>query len=89
METFVRTPAGFFLQPQRFEIPLFQRPYVWSEELEVGGQRFRTPSGAANKASGKSANGWIFRFLPDGRRLADVRGEYIRSKHASAAHGTQ
>jgi Protein of unknown function DUF262/Protein of unknown function (DUF1524)/Restriction Enzyme Adenine Methylase Associated len=32
METQVRTPQLVFMQPQRFVVPLFQRPYVWNEE---------------------------------------------------------
>jgi hypothetical protein len=32
METQVRTPQMVFMQPQRLVVPLFQRPYVWSEE---------------------------------------------------------
>jgi hypothetical protein len=32
METQVRTPQIVFMQPQRFVVPLFQRPYVWNEE---------------------------------------------------------
>lgn len=34
METQVRTPQAIFVQPQRLLVPLFQRPYVWSEELQ-------------------------------------------------------
>lgn len=32
METRVLTPQGVFLQPTYFAIPIFQRPYVWTEE---------------------------------------------------------
>lgn len=32
METNVRTPMQIFSLPQRLEVPLFQRPYVWDEE---------------------------------------------------------
>ncbi len=32
METQVRTPQTVFMHPQRLTVPLFQRPYVWSEE---------------------------------------------------------
>lgn len=32
METLVRTPSEVFYLPQRLLVPLFQRPYVWSEE---------------------------------------------------------
>src|SRR5207248_2515880 len=34
METQVRTPQMVFMQPQRLVVPLFQRPYVWSEESQ-------------------------------------------------------
>jgi len=34
METQVRTPQAIFMQPQRLLVPLFQRPYVWNEELQ-------------------------------------------------------
>lgn len=34
MDTQVRTPQAIFMQPQRLLIPLFQRPYVWNEELQ-------------------------------------------------------
>jgi hypothetical protein len=36
METQVRTPNAIFGQPQRFLVPLFQRPYVWNEEQQWG-----------------------------------------------------
>ena len=32
MKTDVLTPQAIFNQPQRFSVPLFQRPYVWSQE---------------------------------------------------------
>lgn len=32
METQVRTPQSVFMLPQRFLVPLFQRPYVWNQE---------------------------------------------------------
>ncbi|MEO8627569.1 MAG: DUF262 domain-containing protein, partial [Betaproteobacteria bacterium] len=34
METQVRTPNSIFGQPQRFLVPLSQRPYVWNEEQQ-------------------------------------------------------
>jgi hypothetical protein len=34
MDTQVRTPQAIFMQPQRLMVPLFQRPYVWNEELQ-------------------------------------------------------
>ncbi|WP_243794290.1 DUF262 domain-containing protein [Saccharopolyspora gloriosae] len=32
METLVRTPQDIFYLPQHLVVPLFQRPYVWTEE---------------------------------------------------------
>lgn len=32
METIVRTPHEVFYAPQRLDVPLFQRPYVWTRE---------------------------------------------------------
>ena len=32
MDTQVRTPQLVFMQPQRLIVPLFQRPYVWTQE---------------------------------------------------------
>jgi len=32
VETQVRTPQTIFMQPQRFIVPLFQRPYVWNRD---------------------------------------------------------
>jgi hypothetical protein len=34
VETQVRTPQMVFMQPQRLVVPLFQRPYVWTEESQ-------------------------------------------------------
>lgn len=34
METQVRTPQLVFMQPQRLVVPLFQRPYVWTQESQ-------------------------------------------------------
>jgi hypothetical protein len=34
METQVRTPQMIFMQPQRFVVPLFQRPYVWNQDAQ-------------------------------------------------------
>lgn len=34
METQVRTPQSVFMQPQRLVVPLFQRPYVWTQESQ-------------------------------------------------------
>ena len=34
MEVHKRTPHEIFNMPQRLLVPLFQRPYVWSEEAQ-------------------------------------------------------
>jgi hypothetical protein len=34
METNSRSTYGIFQNPQQFRVPLFQRPYVWSRELQ-------------------------------------------------------
>jgi hypothetical protein len=34
MDTNVYTPMDVFYQPRYFNVPLFQRPYVWNEELQ-------------------------------------------------------
>ena len=34
MQTNVRTPTDVFNLPQRLQVPLFQRPYVWSQEKQ-------------------------------------------------------
>ena len=44
METQVRTPQMVFMQPQRFVVPLFQRPYVWNQRFS--GSRFGKMSSA-------------------------------------------
>lgn len=32
METYVRSPREVFHQPQDFNVPLFQRRYVWQQD---------------------------------------------------------
>jgi len=52
-----------------------------SGQLDLGGQEFDTPSGAARAVrKGPAVNGWFFWLLPDGRRLADVRREFVGSQ---------
>jgi hypothetical protein len=34
VQTFIRTPQDVFANQQRLVVPLFQRPYVWNEELQ-------------------------------------------------------
>lgn len=47
--------------------------------VDVDGQIFDTPSGAARSITGKSENGWaFFRLSPTGRRsLSDLFQEYV------------
>ncbi|MDE9367240.1 DUF262 domain-containing protein [Luteipulveratus sp. YIM 133132] len=45
--------------------------------LEVDGKQFESPSGAARHVVGYTPNGWTFWRLPDGRRLRDVRDDYM------------
>jgi hypothetical protein len=34
VQTFIRTPQDVFANQQRLVVPLFQRPYVWNQELQ-------------------------------------------------------
>ena len=36
MQTNVHTPQDMFFSPIRYEIPPFQRPYIWTQEKTVG-----------------------------------------------------
>lgn len=45
--------------------------------LEIGGVRFDTPSGASKHVMGRASNGWYYWSLPDGRRLRDVRAQFM------------
>lgn len=50
--------------------------------LEVAGRRYATPSAAAKSLREKATNGWYFWGLRDGRRLRDVRAEFMAgSRH--------
>lgn len=48
--------------------------------IELGGQRFSSPSGAAKHLRKAATNGWQFWSMPDGRRLKDVRSEFQNSQ---------
>lgn len=69
-------PAGTVLSP---------RPGAWEPRsavvrvdglLEVDGETFESPSGAAKRVMGRVTNGWTFWRLSDGRKLSDVRVVY-------------
>ena len=47
--------------------------------LRVDGQVFESPSGAGRAALGRHVNGWYYWRLGDGRRLKDLRDEFLRS----------
>ncbi|MBN9612754.1 MAG: DUF262 domain-containing protein [Actinobacteria bacterium] len=53
--------------------------------LEVQGLSFDTPSGAAKHFRQKATNGWYFWALPDGRRLHDLRSEFVSGRAGAAA----
>jgi len=50
--------------------------------LEADGRRFRSPSAAAQHFSKQPTNGWNFWALPDGRRLRDLRSEFLGADRA-------
>ncbi|MEV8378768.1 DUF1524 domain-containing protein [Kribbella sp. NPDC056861] len=45
--------------------------------ITVDGRRFESPSGAAKHVRKRVTNGWYFWTLADGRRLRDVRAEFL------------
>lgn len=51
--------------------------------IHLNGSSFRTPSGAGRHLRGKATNGWYFWRTADGRRLRDVRSDFIaQGRHA-------
>lgn len=65
------------------------RAIVTSEGcFDVAGQVFTTPSGAGQAILGRAVNGWYFWRLPDGRRLKDLRDDYLRTTTAGASGRT-
>ena len=46
-------------------------------KIELDGKRFATPSGAGNHLRKRATNGWYFWSVADGRRLRDVRAEFL------------
>lgn len=45
--------------------------------IHLNGVSFRTPSGAGRHLRGRATNGWYFWRTADGRRLRDVRSDFI------------
>jgi hypothetical protein len=77
--------AGFISVGMR----LSPRPGRWgtkeavvtaSGDLLLDGQTFSTPSAAGHHLRGGATNGWWFWSTPDGRRLKDVRAQYLASR---------
>jgi hypothetical protein len=48
-----------------------------SGELRLDEKLFSSPSAAGHHLRGGATNGWWFWSLPDGRRLKDLRAEYV------------
>lgn len=53
-------------------------------DIEMGGKRHGSPSGAAWAAMRRAANGWYDWVLEDGRRLDDIRSAYLGKEQASS-----
>ena len=51
--------------------------------LHIDGKSYGTPSGAAKHVRKHPTNGWLFWAVADGRRLRDVRAEFLSPKPAS------
>jgi hypothetical protein len=47
--------------------------------LELDGKRFQSPSGAGKHVLKRSSNGWYYWSLPDGRRLRDLKHEFMNA----------
>ncbi|GEE01905.1 hypothetical protein nbrc107696_23510 [Gordonia spumicola] len=47
--------------------------------LEINGHFFTSPSGASRHFRNTATNGWYFWAVADGRRLADVRSEFLEA----------
>lgn len=54
--------------------------------IELDGKRFSSPSGAGKHLRKRAMNGWYYWSMPDGRRLRDVRAEFMEG-HPSVEHG--
>ena len=54
-------------------------------QIEIDGARFATPSGAGTHLRKNPTNGWYFWSLPDGRRLKDVRAEFLSGSPTEAS----
>lgn len=52
--------------------------------IELDGKRFYSPSGAGRHLRGKATNGWYFWTLEDGRRLRDVRSQFLNAARSNS-----
>ncbi len=57
--------------------------------IELDGKRFGTPSGAGHHLRKKATNGWYFWSMVDGRRLRDVRAEFLSAATGNLPEGKQ
>jgi hypothetical protein len=53
-------------------------------QIELEGKKFTSPSGAGRHLRESQTNGWHFWGLQDGRRLRDVRSEFLKSSSQSS-----
>lgn len=53
--------------------------------LEIDGRRFESPSGAGKHVLKRTTNGWYFWSLADGRRLRDVRSQFLGAASSDEA----
>ncbi|YAL83410.1 GmrSD restriction endonuclease domain-containing protein [Dermacoccaceae bacterium W4C1] len=77
--------AGTVLRMNHGDFPDETAVVAQDGSLLVHGKRFTSPSGAGKHVLKRSCNGWYYWSLPDGRRLRDVKAEYLRSASADPA----
>lgn len=69
--------AGDVLVATHRDFPTATATVLQNGQLEVAGRRYATPSAAGKALRQRATNGWYFWGMSDGRRLRDVRGEFI------------
>lgn len=72
--------AGTFLTARPGNWPITTCEVLPAGDLALDGRAFGSPSAAAHHVRHGATNGWWFWHLPDGRRLMDVRAEYLDSQ---------
>lgn len=68
---------GDVLTATHRDFPGVQATVGDDRRIHLNGDSFRTPSGAGRHLRGKATNGWYFWRVADGRRLRDVRSDFI------------